>query len=152
MMRHSRRRDYLPSQNGIGGSYCRGQRDPGIMATLQPLTSTHEFDKASYAIICLILGGVENKLRKELLNLPPISRLSRPMEIAGRPVLTLYGFSTQVRPRPQDWPDLSLGGWRRKMLLGAPLPSSRNVSAAHNLVPCFAPDDCLQRVVSIRGK
>ncbi len=100
---------------------AEARRVPIIMAALQPFTSTRAFpflaitrhslggtlNKATYAILRatrLSLAGVENKLREELLDLPPVSRFSNHLNLNGQPIPVIYGFSKHVQPRPHDWP------------------------------------------------
>jgi sterol 3beta-glucosyltransferase len=74
-------------------------------------------NRQSYKINALMtvpFAGIINDWRKQVLNLPPRRRLASELIRAdGKPVPVLYPYSTQIVPRPHDWPatTIATGYW-----------------------------------------
>ncbi|MBI5670288.1 MAG: glycosyltransferase family 1 protein [Chloroflexi bacterium] len=75
------------------------------------------FNRLTYAMLPLLSApymGTVNAWRKEVLGLPPRSRLAGETTAPdGRPMPTLYSYSAYVVPTPPDWPETAVatGYW-----------------------------------------
>ena len=102
-------------------SIAEARKIPAILGALQPLTATRKFplsiirsrpageafNAATYFSLRLVRslwGQTENRLRRELLDLPPQGRWSDLWAINGRKLDAIYGFSAKIQPAPPDWP------------------------------------------------
>jgi len=96
---------------------------PFIEAAMQPVTPTRAFASPIAPAWLRLGGGVNrlthiafeqmfwhlfrsttNRLRTQVLNLPPYSLTGPLGQIRKRGLLRLYAYSPQVVPRPDDWP------------------------------------------------
>lgn len=106
---------------------------PVIMTALQPLNPTKEFpicayqwpdlgpalNRLSYVTVSVQQAYYDmprDRLRQELMGLPPRKRGGLFRDSAGKTLPILYGFSSQVIVRPRDWPANAVitGYWRMK--------------------------------------
>ena len=103
---------------------------PVIMTAMQPLNPTREFpvcayevpdlgpnfNKLSYIAMNIQQGYYDlprDRVRKELMGLPPRKRGGLFRDSNGNNIPTLYNFSSIVSPRPRDWPQTAVvtGFW-----------------------------------------
>jgi sterol 3beta-glucosyltransferase len=104
---------------------------PAIMTALQPLAATKEFpicgyewpdlgpalNRLSYASMDMQQAYYDlprDKLRKELMGLPPRKKGGFFKDSNGRNLTTLYAYSGHLSPRPRDWPKTAIvtGFWQ----------------------------------------
>ncbi len=104
---------------------------PAIMTALQPLAATKEFPICGYewpdlgpALNLLSYASMDmqqayydlprDKLRKELMGLPPRKKGGFFKDSNGKNLTTLYAYSPQISPRPRDWPKTAIvtGFWK----------------------------------------
>lgn len=51
------------------------------------------------------LGDIINEFREDTLNLPPLTVLTGPLATHRMRVPFIYGYSTWLLPKPDDWRD-----------------------------------------------
>lgn len=104
---------------------------PAIMTALQPLAATKEFPICGYewpdlgpALNLLSYASMDmqqayydlprDKLRKELMGLPPRKKGGFFKDSRGKNLTTLYAYSSHLSARPRDWPKTAIvtGFWR----------------------------------------
>ncbi|RUT32565.1 glycosyltransferase [Arsenicitalea aurantiaca] len=123
---------------------------PAIMAAPQPLNTTSEFPLCAYSgpslgslfnrlsyramsVQQLYYNLPRNRLRREVMGLPPRRHGGFFRDTDGSPLTTLYSYSAHVAPRPADWPDSAIitGYWRLEDRTGwAPSPEFEAFLAA----------------------
>ncbi|VAW19996.1 UDP-glucose:sterol glucosyltransferase [hydrothermal vent metagenome] len=103
---------------------------PAIMTALQPLNSTGDFPNVAYdgpdlgrafnklshaatSVQQAYYDFPRNRLRRELMGLPPRKKGGFFTDTHGHKLVTLYAYSPVVSPRPRDWPKTAIvtGYW-----------------------------------------